>query len=99
MNTFLRIWQEIDIENIKKNLFVVGELSGECFSCRNVGISFNEKQCPSCKQEFRYIAFRRKINLHSIKRFKDKYPKACFIDFDDFKKAIGKSQAHKILDV
>ena len=99
MGVFLRIWQEANLKDITKNLFVIGELSGECFSCHNLGISLKEKSCPYCNKEFKYIGFRRKIDLNSIKRFRQQFPEALFIDFDDFKKATGKDQARKLLDI
>jgi len=99
MSHFLRVWNELDLEKIKKNLFVVGELTGECFSCHEIGISLTYINCPHCKAEFKYISFRRKIDTVSVKRFKDKFPQSLLIDFDDFKKGDNKTKAHKLLDL
>ena len=99
MRVFLRKWEQLDINTIGKHLFVIGELSGECFSCRRVGIPVKTRHCPDCKTEFNYIAFRRKIDSHSIARFHADFPSATFIDFDDFKKAVGKREARKLLDI
>ncbi len=99
MKAFLRMWQKFNTDDIKNSLFVVGELSGECFSCHKIGIPLGEKRCPACNNEFKFIAFRRKVNFSIIERFKDKYPQGIFIDFDDFKKAIGASYVRKILDI
>lgn len=96
---FLRVWQNLNLEDVRKSLFIIGELSGECFSCHNLGISLKEKRCPSCKQEFKYIAFRRKLDMHTINKFKAEFPKATFIDFEDFKRATSKKEARKILDI
>ena len=99
MKSFLRIWQEVDLEEVTNNLFVMGELSGECFSCHKVGISGKAMQCPDCKKEFKYVAFRRRIDVNSIKRFKAMYPQAYLIEFEDFKKALSTKHARKLLDI
>ncbi len=95
---FLRVWEELDLEEIKNHLLVIGELSGECFSCHKVGIKIEEKRCPQCRKEFKYIGFRRKINSSSIAKFRKIYPEVKFIDFEDFKKALFKKEAKKILN-
>ena len=99
MNMYLRKWESFDVEKIAKSLFVIGELSGECFSCHKVGIAIGSRGCPECKQEFLYIGFRRRIDSSSLQRFVSKYPHSTFIDFDDFKKATGKKDARKLLDM
>jgi hypothetical protein len=99
MENFLRIWREVDLKNIANNLFVIGELSGECFLCHNLGIKIGEKKCPHCGAFFNYIGFRRPINQSTLKRMKDKYPNATIIDFNDFKKITSKKQARRLLDI
>ncbi len=99
MRTFIRVWETLNIEEIKRNLFVIGELSGECFYCHNMGIPVDSKICPYCGAEFKFIAFRRKTNHSTINRFKLKHPEAIFIEFDDFKKNIERDKARKILDI
>ena len=98
MKDFLRVWEKLNLEEIKNHLLVIGELSGECFSCHKVGIKIEEKRCPQCKKEFKYIGFRRKVNSSLIAKFKEIYPQATFIDFEDFKKALSKKEAKKILN-
>ena len=99
MKAFVRIWKLLDIEEVKSSLFVIGELSGECFHCHNMGISLNAKICPFCGTRFKFIAFRRKTNQSGINRFKEKYPGLTFIEFDDFKKSIDRDNARKLLDI
>jgi len=99
MKAFIRIWKEFDVEEIKKSLFVIGELSGECFNCHNMGIPIDNKACPFCNTKFKFIAFRRKVNQSVINRFKIKHPDSVFIEFDDFKKSIDRDKARKILDI
>lgn len=99
MNHFLRTWGEHDLGEIKKNLFVISELTGECFACHELGINLTYNKCPHCKSGFKYIAFRRKVDSTSVGRFQNKFPQSVLIDFDDFKKGINKTKAHKLLDL
>jgi len=99
MKAFIRTWRALDIEEIKKSLFVIGEVSGECFNCHNMGISLDDTVCPFCGTRFKFIAFRRKVNQHAINRFKLKHHNSVFIEFDDFKKSIDRDKARKILDI
>ena len=93
----LRVWKEFDLEEIEKHLIVVGELSGECFSCRQLGVDVRQGRCPNCGTEFKYMGFRRKVNGKDIVRFKREYPQMIFIEFEDFKKNISRERAKKLL--
>lgn len=95
----LRVWEELDLQDIEKYLIVVGELSAECFSCHKVGIGIKSNSCPYCGVNFKYVGFRRQLNMSFLNRYKEEFPKMVYIDFDDFKRAIGKRDAIKILDI
>ncbi|MCF7871389.1 MAG: hypothetical protein K9L95_05855 [Candidatus Omnitrophica bacterium] len=93
---FLRIWQELDLEDIKKHLLVIGELSAECFNCHELGIDSTSRSCPSCGTVFKYIGFRRRLRPADFKSFKQERAGVKLIDFFDFKKAISKENARDI---
>lgn len=95
----MRVWQEADLKDIEERLFVIGELSGECFRCHTLGLKISTPACPHCQVKFKYIGFRRKVNPSSIPRFKELHPQLIFIDFDDFKKVLSKKEARKFLDI
>ncbi len=99
MSVFIRVWRELNLDEVQKGLFVIGELKGECFACHNFGIDLKARSCPHCHTSFRYIAFRRKIDNHSLKRFRNEHPEATFIEFEDFKKATSKKEARRLLDI
>ncbi len=99
MKSYIRVWKSLDLKDIESHLLVVGELSCECFSCHKIGIKPGESSCPNCGCKFKYVGFRKKINSSLIARFKKMYPDVDFVDFEDFKKAISKKEAKKILDV
>ncbi len=90
MSEFIRVWQKVDINDISKHLLMVGSATGDCSSCRELGINYSAaKACPKCGTEFRYIASRAK----EIKKIKEKRPDLVFIDFEDYKKMMGLAQA------
>ena len=93
---FLRIWQELNLEDIKQHLLVVGELSAECFNCHELGIDSARRSCPNCGTVFKYIGFRRKLRAQDFKSFNQERAGVIIIDFFDFKKAINKENAHDI---
>lgn len=99
MKGFLRTWQEFDLVDLQNHLIVVGELSSECFSCHNIGIKATSQKCPECATEFKYMGFRRKLMPNYLRKMKEELPNITFVDFDDFKKAIGKRDARKLLDI
>ncbi|MFH1783106.1 MAG: hypothetical protein ABH848_05775 [Candidatus Omnitrophota bacterium] len=90
MSDFIRVWKELDADDILKHLLVVGSVTGDCSNCKELGIDYStQKNCPSCKTEFKYIASRTGDIARIIKRRKD----LIFIDLDDYKKAMGKIKA------
>ncbi len=59
-NYYFRVGREMDYDEVSKHLLVVGELTGDCFSCRHPGIDYSrEKYCPQCNTDFRYISYRK----------------------------------------
>jgi predicted RNA-binding Zn-ribbon protein involved in translation (DUF1610 family) len=99
MGELLRVWRRFDLKEVEKHLLVVGELSSECFSCHKVGIDLTSRECPNCGVIFKYMGFRRKINANYLSKIKREYPEVALIDFEDFKRALGKKEARKILDI
>jgi hypothetical protein len=99
MKGLLRVWEELDLQDIEKHLLVVGELSAECFSCHKIGIEIKSRQCPCCHAYFKYIGFRRKVDTHYLYKRREEFAGVVLIDFDDFKKVLGKGEARKLLDI
>ena len=98
MKNYLRVWEKCDLIDIEKHLIVMGELSSECYSCHKVGIERRAKTCPECGVSFKYMGFRRRLNPAHLNKFKEDLPDIIFIDFEDFKKVLGKHQARKLFD-
>ncbi len=54
---YIRVWKDLDIDEIKKHLLLIDDLYGTCANCKQLGLKFtNDKICPSCKTEFKYLA-------------------------------------------
>lgn len=93
MADLIRVWKEMDILDIEKHLLIAGDVTGDCSSCRELGINYSSaKACPKCGNEFKYIASR----SHEIRKIKQRRPDLIFIDLDDYKKATGKIKARDI---
>ncbi|MCM8814253.1 MAG: hypothetical protein NC924_10050 [Candidatus Omnitrophica bacterium] len=98
----IRVWREVEIDQVRKHLLVAGELTASCENCQHLGIDFFRcGQCPQCGTKFEYISVRGKDNrreeLSLIGRLKENRPDLTIIDYDDVKRASGKSKAHDLL--
>ncbi len=99
MSEFLRTWKSYDLEEVEKHLMILGDVSGDCASCRQLGIHYLEaKECPQCKTPFKYVTSRR-LETHPGERFqlaarlRDKRPDLSFIDYEDYRKTLGRKKA------
>ncbi len=99
MKGVLRIWKELDLKEVEQHLIVVGELTAECFPCHQIDLEKKAVQCPYCGAQFKYMGFRRRVDIGYIRKLKEELPYMILIDFDDFKKNMGKSDARKLLDI
>jgi hypothetical protein len=96
---YLRVYQEFDIEEVKKHLLILGDLSADCAACRMLGIDgYTAKHCPQCQTEFKYLTSRR-IETHPgerfqiVRRMREKRPDLIFLDYTDFSKTLGQKKA------
>ena len=102
---FLRVFREYDIEEVKKHLLIMGDLTGDCASCRALGIDYyTAGKCPECGTPFKFVTSRR-LETHSgerfhlVRRMSEKRPDLTFIDYGDYQKIIGQKKAHDFFGV
>ncbi len=98
---FLRTWQTYDLEEVQKHLLILGDVSGDCAACRELGIAYlTAKECPRCKTAFKYVTSRR-LETHPGERFqivarlRDKRPDLVFLDYEDYKRTLGRKKARE----
>ena len=95
---YLRFYREFDIEEVKEQLLILGDLSSDCGKCRAIGLDSQSERCPECGTVFKYVASRR-IDMHPEERFRivrrylEKKPHMIFIDFHDYQKTMGQKKA------
>lgn len=92
---FIRVARELDFDDVCRHLLVAGELSGDCFSCREVGIDYSrEKYCPKCRTDFRYISLRHSPATGArISRIAQKRPDLLYVEYSDVKEIADKIRA------
>ena len=96
---YIRVWQSCVVEEVTKHLLIVGDITADCASCRELGIEYaSVKNCPKCGTMFRFIASRNTGALDrdrggTVKRIKDRRPDLTFIDYEDYKNITGKQNA------
>lgn len=86
MKAFIRTAKEFDLDQVCKHLLVVGDLKGDCFNCKEIGLDYvNIKNCPKCKTEFNFIASRRSGNVSQkfLTSLQNKRPDLVYIEFND----------------
>ncbi len=97
---FIRVAQEMDYDEVSKHLIVVGELTGDCFSCRHIGIDYaREKYCPGCKTDFRFISYRRTgdgAGASQVARLCQRRPDLTYVEYADIKEIADKAKAKSI---
>ncbi|MFZ5800421.1 MAG: hypothetical protein ACOY3D_03460 [Candidatus Omnitrophota bacterium] len=90
----IRVWKELDVEDIQDHLLVLGELSGSCNKCSEVGLKECLNACPKCGTDFRYVAFRSpETNFPKLMKLKESRPDLIFVDYNDFKRVAGSLKA------
>ena len=99
MKGFIRTVKEFDLDDISHHLLLVGDLSGDCFNCKEMGLDYaNVISCPKCKTDFRYIASRRTANfdIKSAVSLHKKRTDLIYIEFNDLKKHQNREKARNL---
>ena len=54
---FIRVWTQMDGDEIKKQLLYIDDLYGTCGNCKKLGLNYlKDKKCPECGIIFKYLA-------------------------------------------
>lgn len=99
MTEYLRVLKPFDIEEVRKHLVIMGDLSADCGACRELGIdAFSATSCPKCGTFFKYCTSRRVENnpgerFSWAKRVSEKRPDYILVDFGDYSKILGQKKA------
>jgi hypothetical protein len=97
----IRVWKEIDLDDIEKHILIADDLHGFCPGCKHTGIKYSEmKKCPGCCREFKYAATREKGDSAAGQLVINKIAKHCpdliIIDYNDYKHHTDKQKAHNL---
>lgn len=92
----IRVWQNLNIDEVKKHLIITEDIIGMCGNCQQLNLNYKkDKKCPSCHTEFRYITVRND-SFSDIKRISEsinsKTIPLILIDHHDYKDATAKNQ-------
>lgn len=101
MQVWLRVWTQKDLSDVEQHLLIVGDVKGDCASCREVGLDYKTiKQCPQCHTTFQYVTSRRFAShpgerFGIVKRLNEARSDLIWIDYDDFKTLSGRQRARQ----
>ena len=94
---FIRVYKKMNVSEIKKDLLVYGDISGNCGNCQAINIKLDAVECPECKTKYNYISFRNiRSHLPKLARIAEERPYLTFIDYEDYHKNMGKSKAEDL---
>ncbi len=100
---FLRVYQPYSIEEVRRSLLILGEVTGNCAQCGEMGLNHRDiAVCPHCGARFRFIASRR-LETHAAERFQfakrmaDERPDLILIDLGDYQKSDASAKARDLL--
>ncbi|MFC1594402.1 hypothetical protein ACFL38_03650 [Candidatus Omnitrophota bacterium] len=95
---FIRIWDELEVEKIAGSLLIIGDVLATCNNCQELGLDAKVRMCPKCSTEFKYAAFSSKrLGVSEYNKIRSRKGESIFIDYEDFKKAIGDIKAKNFL--
>ena len=92
----IRVWNEIDLNEIKPRLLIAGSTAADCANCKEVGIPFDSRICPKCGAAFKYMCARVSDAAKEARRLRAKRPDLILIEFKDYKHADARSAARGI---
>ena len=88
MPVHIRVFQSLNLDEIKKHLMIIGDLSAVCENCQKFDLKVDSSICPSCKTEFKFAAFRSsKIPMNKLSKLFAQRPSLKIIDFEDYHQA------------
>jgi len=97
-DTLLRVFQKLNLDEVKEHLLVCGALSAQCANCHEADIKLNSAMCPKCGNTFCYIAFRNvRENMPKLQKIAEERPEIKCIDYDDFKRQVDSQKAREFL--
>ena len=98
MHKFIRVYQDININEIKTHLMIYGDLAASCANCGEMDFKLDIVACPKCKTEFKFIAFRNiKVHWPKVARLFEDRPHWKIVDFDDYSRILGATKAFDFL--
>jgi hypothetical protein len=99
-NKFVRVWKQLKVDDVKKQLLYVDDLYGTCGNCKRLGLNYlKDKSCPECKTEFKYIATNSKNPADVAKiltRMEKEGISMIMIDREDFERSNASDAAKNL---
>lgn len=102
---FVRIWVELDMNDVRQHLLMADESLGSCATCREIGLKLQSvKTCPKCGTEFRYVTtkptgIQKTVDPKVLARIREKRPDLTLVDWTDYDHGQGKLSARELLNL
>jgi hypothetical protein len=97
---FVRVWSQLQVDDVKKHMLYVDDLYGTCGNCKRLGLNYlKDKSCPECKTIFKYMATNSKNPADVAKlltRIEKENIQLTMIDRDDFERSNASDAAKNL---
>ena len=92
----MRVWKQLDSEDVRRQLLIIGDLSAECAKCKAIGIDHRRaERCPSCGAVFQYMAARHASGV-VVRRLVGLRPDLVPIELEDFRSGEAFDRSHEL---
>ncbi|TGN17056.1 hypothetical protein [Leptospira idonii] len=97
---FVRVWKQLQVDEVKKQLLYIDDLYGTCGNCKKLGLNYlKDKKCPDCGNVFKYLAT--KVNQPSeigkiLSRIQKEGLDLVLIEREDFEKSSAQDAARDL---
>lgn len=97
---FVRVWKQLDVNEVKKHILYVDDLYGTCGNCKRLGLNYlKDKSCPECNTTFKYMATNSKNPADVAKllnRIEKENIQLIMIDREDFERSNASDAAKNL---
>ena len=87
----VRVWEELDVTEVRGKLLLIEDLYGSCGNCKQLGLNWlKDRKCPGCGAEFQYLVTTVKNPAEIAKilaRIKKESLPLKLLEKDDFEKS------------
>ncbi len=98
IESYIRIWKQVDLKEITKHLMIIDDIYGMCANCKEIGLNFvKNTKCPKCGTNFLYLTTKNYKEIPKIlKRIQLENLPYTLLEKEDWEKASSKNALNSL---